>query len=1708
MSVARSRFGKKSLASFTALSLLLTVAALAVPLTPASANHPAGSYLDCEPDEATTAGTGANPVGTNHATTCTLRDAAGDPVAAQPAAVTVRGEVDCIDNCAGATYTGAASAPAAGGTPLDGDANDTPTDGNQPAGTDDDDRTDPDGTCVIPQGASSCTFNYTRNNGGTDRNAFWIEGDGGEAINEAPQPDDQDAIDEVRKEWQARVATDLDCTPDDDANPATDDPNTGGAQNQHTVTCQAVDQFGDNVAIPAGSIDGEYLSGPNDPDAGNNAPVDINNCGAQTGTCTHTYTNTGGNAGPDLICFFIDDTGTDTDLEECAAPEAFNADDPSTNSQDTVRKTWTARNAAALDCTPEDATNAPGDTTHTITCTARDQFGALAANQEIDGEVLAGSANDADGTTAPPDLTQTTNGQGVATFNVSDNRPANTFNDRVDTFCFFVDDDGNSNNLEECTAPEGLNDLDETDDESDVVRKTYQGGQAPNPNPATQVNAEPETATNPVNTTHTIGVSVRDANNQPTTATPVRADITSGPSANQGTSQAEVTCPTDPNPGTNQTTYPAGQTETHECTYTHNQFPNNTGGSGTDQITVFADTNNNGRFDAGEPNDQVTKTWSGQAFSLTLTPETDSATAGTCNEFTARVLDINGNPVVGSIVDVQQVLANAGTEPGEDRELAFCTPQNPQGPNPVTGPTIGNVAPGGGGTQFGDVQGNNQGSTAGQAGRNTTVRAEVGPTNQNGEVTFGITINQTTQNATVNVRAWVDTGGDNDTFDAGEPNDTSTKTWTPGGQGSVTTLNAEPESATNPNGTQHQVTVTLTGAGGPVQGVTPNSTFAANASGRPQGDVADPNAGASPNATVANQGNFNVYNCTVSNAQGISTCTFQDPTVTPAGTDTVVFFVNQAGGGTAGPDANEPQDAVQKTWTPGPQNLILDVTCAGSGTNDDRDVGEQGIGDNDANADCANPLTDADEVFTANVTNAQGVGQNNIRVDFMFGQRTNGNAAGANNSTNDATLSGGAGGGGQVGTSPAGLATFCITDANGTCSVTLNNPTPVAGDTIAVNGSISGQTVGGTPNDNATKQWQAGVVNQGGTLTLTPRAATNQVNTPHTVTATVRNQFGQPVQGANVDFQITQGPNAGLVQAGMTDATTDANGNATFTYTSSVTGQDTIVACSETGGSENDTCNAGEPTATAFKTWQTGPVTTNAVALDMDADDGANAGATGNPGQCELGTSGADPNRESTATNQISPTQALNANNFHRICAAAFQTNQAANQGRIEGAQITFTISGPGRIFAATANGQCTQTAQPPAGTTVTVTADQNGYAFACLYSQQVGRTTVTATSGNPAQTATGTKDWTVNPNTARFIQLCHGDVAGTTCDTAPATNAPGEQHQLTARVTDRQGNPVANVPVQFRETGPAIFIPQGGSSATVNTDANGLASVIMRSEVEGTSSVVAEIDPGNTTARQAGANNDECEAPAGTNNQPAAGNCISQTLSKDWETATTPPPTSPTPPDDGWERSVDLEASKNRKRFGKSFTLSGTVELRDASNAPASCRAGVPVEIQRDVLGGNDEFVLFDTVTTDSQGAFTASYDADRSANYVAFVGHSGAGNEECAEASSAPETVLVRVAVRLKINKTRVNRGTRVTLRVKFLPCEGHERDKALLFKSIQGKFGKVGKKRTNDNCVAKFRKRIWKDTVFQARWPKQHADHIQGKSRPKAVQVRGRR
>jgi Ca2+-binding RTX toxin-like protein len=97
------------------------------------------------------------------------------------------------------------------------------------------------------------------------------------------------------------------------------------------------------------------------------------------------------------------------------------------------------------------------------------------------------------------------------------------------------------------------------------------------------------------------------------------------------------------------------------------------------------------------------------------------------------------------------------------------------------------------------------------------------------------------------------------------------------------------------------------------------------------------------------------------------------------------------------------------------------------------------------------------------------------------------------------------------------------------------------------------------------------------TLDLTPATDSNPEDTDHTVTATVEDSLGDPVEGVTVNFAVTGvNPTTG-------SATTNASGVATFTYTGANVGVDTITAYADSD--DDDVNDVAEPEDTATKTW-------------------------------------------------------------------------------------------------------------------------------------------------------------------------------------------------------------------------------------------------------------------------------------------------------------------------------------------------------------------------------------------------------------------------------------------------------------------------------------------------------------------------------------------
>jgi hypothetical protein len=164
----------------------------------------------------------------------------------------------------------------------------------------------------------------------------------------------------------------------------------------------------------------------------------------------------------------------------------------------------------------------------------------------------------------------------------------------------------------------------------------------------------PKTATNTVGTPHTVTATVRDVAGNPVPGVTVRFSVSGANSA-----------------GGSATTDVAGHAS---FTYTGTT-------AGLDLINAFADSNDNGTQDAGEPSDAATKTWKpGPPATVTLFPPAAVNTLGTQHCVTATVRDVFANPVpsVTVIFSVPTAVAthaspsSGSAVTGANGEATFC----------------------------------------------------------------------------------------------------------------------------------------------------------------------------------------------------------------------------------------------------------------------------------------------------------------------------------------------------------------------------------------------------------------------------------------------------------------------------------------------------------------------------------------------------------------------------------------------------------------------------------------------------------------------------------------------------------------------------------------------------------------------------------------------------------------------------------------------------------------------------------------------------------------------------------------------------------------------------------------------------------------------------------------------------------------------------
>jgi len=125
-----------------------------------------------------------------------------------------------------------------------------------------------------------------------------------------------------------------------------------------------------------------------------------------------------------------------------------------------------------------------------------------------------------------------------------------------------------------------------------------------------------------------------------------------------------------------------------------------------------------------------------------------------------------------------------------------------------------------------------------------------------------------------------------------------------------------------------------------------------------------------------------------------------------------------------------------------------------------------------------------------------------------------------------------------------------------------------------------------------------GIVVSVPSMTLTPSTQSQTVGSSASVTATL-DVGGTPASGKTILFSVSGANSA------SGSGTTNGSGQATFSYTGTHTGTDTVKACYD--ANNNGTCDAGETTATATVTWT--PGTTSGCTMDSVGSTAFNTGS-------------------------------------------------------------------------------------------------------------------------------------------------------------------------------------------------------------------------------------------------------------------------------------------------------------------------------------------------------------------------------------------------------------------------------------------------------------------------------------------------------------------
>jgi len=391
---------------------------------------------------------------------------------------------------------------------------------------------------------------------------------------------------------------------------------------------------------------------------------------------------------------------------------------------------------------------------------------------------------------------------------------------------------------------------------------------------------------------------------------------------------------------------------------------------------------------------------------------------------------------------------------------------------------------------------------------------------------------------------------------------------------------------------------------------------------------------------------------------------------------------------------------------------------------------------------------------------------------------------------------------------------------NGDTSITVNTSNPSGDDNIFFTGFELDSTVA--------------VVGEG--ATLSPASGASPVGQPYTLTAKLQDSNGNPIASQPVTFTVVSGPDAGVHQ----QATTEADGSASFTYSGASVGQDVVQASFTDANGSNQVSN------TATVDW-TAVAAPTSVSTSLSAGQAAGASVTVPAGTAVTDSATLSGANSATATGSVTYNVYSDAACTKLVQAGSAQTITA---GGTLPASVPTTLDTAGTYYwqASYSGDSANEPSVSPCGSeTETVTAAATSVPATSLSGGGSSGPSITVPAGTPVTDTATLSGPVASSATGTVTYNVYSDSACT------KLASPGLAEPITT-----EGTLPASAPVTLTTAGTYYW------QASYSGDASDQASASACDEVETVTAVAASTSVA-TSLSGGGKSGTAVSVPAGT---------------------------------------------------------------------------------------------------------------------------------------------------------------------------------------------------------------------------------------------------